>query len=280
MEKVSVIMGAYRPDPVMLKKAVESILAQTYGNLEFLICDDGSNDGTWDILQRLAANDGRVRLLRHQDNRGLAAALNTCIAQAEGAFVARQDADDISHPARLQKQLDYLREHPDLAYAGCNLNYYDSGGVWGARRYPAYPQKRDFLFSMPFMHGSMVFRREALESSGGYLSSRRTRLTEDYELLMRMYAQGLCGGNVQQNLYTYLEDEAARNRRTYRFRVDDAVIRAKGFYRLGLLPKGLPYVMKPLVVGLLPRTALARLKGRYYNLRQGFESGETPIGSR
>lgn len=268
MEKVSVIMGVYRPPPGMLKKAAASILDQTYKNLELLICDDGSNDGTDHILRQLADSDGRVRLFKHRHNQGLAAALNMCIAHAGGAFIARQDADDVSHPCRLQKQLDYLRKHPGLAYAGCNISYYDHNGIWGIKRYPAYPQKSDFLFAVPFMHGTMMFRREALINCGGYCSGKRTRRAEDYELLMRMVARGLYGGNLQQSLYDYREDENARSRRKYRYRIDETVIRAKGFQQLGLLPKGLPYIVKPLAVGLLPQSLLALLKEHYYGFRK------------
>ncbi|MCI8622405.1 MAG: glycosyltransferase [Provencibacterium sp.] len=264
---IDVLMGVYRPDRPMLRRAIRSILDQTWKSLRLIICDDGSPDDTYSWLEHYAAASGRILLLRHEQNRGLAAALNTCLRYASADYVARQDADDYSLPDRLEKQVQFLQEHPAFSFAGSFLYLFDEQGVWGRKRYPLYPQKKDFLFSIPYMHGALIFRRAALLSCGGYQVSRITRRAEDYELLMRMYAQGHRGANLPLALYAFREDDSARLRRKYRYRIDEAQVRWEGFRRMGIGTEGLPYIVKPLIVGLIPSGLLKRLKERRYHLQ-------------
>ena len=270
--QVAVIMGVYNPDAGQLEQSVASILAQDYTDLTFYICDDGSHEKTWRQLKGYARADSRIRLLRHSENRGLAAALNSCLALADEPYIARQDADDISLPGRISCQAVYLQAHPDISFIGSSLQLINAGGrVWGARRFPPCPQPEDFLFSVPFQHGALMFRREALEQCGGYRVGRLTRRTEDYQLLMRMYAMGMRGENLPAPYYLFREDEAAQKRRKYRYRVDEAVIRMQGFSQMGLGWKGLIYAAKPLAVGLLPSGVRQKIKKRQYGLQAGQE---------
>ena len=267
MEKplVSVLMGAYQIEGLScFPAAMESLLRQTCRQFEILICNDGSTDATAEIVQEWAEWDERIRILTHEKNRGLAAALNTCTAAARGAYLARQDADDASHLTRLQDQVAFLESHPEIDFLGTNVNLCDAQGVWGQRHLPEYPQKRDFLFCSPFVHGTVMYRAEALRKAEGYRVCRQTYRTEDYDLFMRMYALGMQGANLQSNLYDYREDRKNMSKRKYRYRVDEAAVRYAGFRKLGLLPKGLPYVVKPLLVGLLPNRLLFWLKCRLH----------------
>ena len=110
MPEVSVIMSVYNGDR-FLAAAVESILTQTYDDFEFLILDDGSRDQSPEILQGYAGQDTRIRLLT-QANQGLTVSLNQLIEASRGQFIARMDADDVAHPDRLGRQLEFLRQHP------------------------------------------------------------------------------------------------------------------------------------------------------------------------
>jgi glycosyltransferase EpsE len=98
-----------------------------------------------------------------------------------------------------------------------------------------------------------------LDKAGGYTVSKATRRTEDYELFMRiqLFARG---ENLSEPLYHFLEDQRALKRRKYRYRIDEAKVRYRGFKSLGLLPKGIFYVIKPLIVGLIPSFILKRLR--------------------
>ncbi len=259
--KISVVMGAYNIAGLSIfPEAIQSILSQSLVELELLICDDGSSDRTWDILTLLAGQDRRVRLLRSERNRGLAAALNRCIAAAGGRYIARQDADDLSDRFRLEKQCRFLDSHPEIQFVGSDTELFDRDGIWRVRRFPAFPRPEDFLFTMPFVHGALMFRREALLDMGGYRVARETRRTEDYDLLMRLYAGGLRGANIGEPLYRFQEGRDTEQRRKYRYRVDEAAVRWKGFAAMGLMPRGIPYALKPLAVGLLPAGILRRMK--------------------
>ena len=260
MAVVSVISGAYRMEGTStFRRSVESILTQTYTDFEFIVCDDGSDDGTYGILREYSERDGRLRVIRNERNLGLAASLNKCAEHSVAPILARHDLDDVSHPDRLARQVEYLSSHPDISILGCCAYVFDGDGIFGVRSFPERVDDRDFLFSSPYMHGAVVMRRDAFVASGGYSVERITRRTEDYELFMRM--QSICnGGNLDECLYYYLEDRESEKRRKYRYRIDEAIVRARGFRSLGLYPIGIPYVLKPLAVGLLPRGLLRRIR--------------------
>ncbi|WP_368234413.1 glycosyltransferase [Anaerotruncus rubiinfantis] len=264
MPRVSVLMGVYLPGEgtAGLAAAVESVLAQTFSGFEFLICDDGSSAAAQALLDGYAARDGRVRVLRGSGAKTLPEKLNCCIKAARGELFARQDADDLSLPKRFESQVAFLDAHPETAFVGCNVNIFCGGETCGERRFPEYPQKEDFRFSMPFIHPSLVFRADAVRAVGGYSESKRAVLCEDYDLLLRLYAKGYTGYNLQEKLFSYQVGPDDWKKRRYRHRVNEAVTRFCRFGELGMLPGALPYVIKPLAVGLLPHGLVEKLRRR------------------
>ena len=111
-----------------LRPAVDGILGQSYRDFEFIICDDGSADATWQILQECAREDSRIRLLRNDENIGLARTLNRCLEAAKGSFIARQDADDISLPTRLAEQKAFLDRHGEVGLLSTLVDVIDTQG--------------------------------------------------------------------------------------------------------------------------------------------------------
>lgn len=264
--RISVITGVYNITSLeVFPRAADSVLGQTAADFEWIICDDGSTDDTSAVLADLARRDSRVRVIQNGLNMGLAAALNRCLEVAGGAYIARQDADDISAPERFKKQAAFLDSHTAIGFVGSDVTLWDETGPWGARTFPAYPETRDFLFTLPFVHGALMFRREALDAVGGYRVARETRRAEDYDMLMRMYAFGLRGANLPERLYAFLEDRAAQKRRKYRYRIDEAKMRRKGFAAMGLMPGAWPYVVKPLAVGLIPTGLMRWIKRKQFS---------------
>ena len=262
MCKVSIIMGIYKMinKRDIVKLAIDSILNQTYRNFEFIICDDGSNDGTYEMVQDLIKNDKRVILIKNNENKGLAYSLNHCLSMAKGKYIARMDADDISMPNRLEKQIKFLDEHFEYAIVGCNLLLINNKGIWGKRILAEKPIKKSFLFTSPFCHPAIVMRKEILDKVNNYKVEKITRRAEDYDLFMRIYANGYKGYNMQEFLYQFREDNDTYKRRAYKYRIDDVQVRYKGFKALGLMPKGFLYVIKPLIVGLIPSSILVKLR--------------------
>ncbi len=264
---ISVIMAVYQAaSSLELVQAVHSICRQTFQDWELIICDDGSTDCTWDILKLLAQKDSRIQLIRHTKNHGAAHARNTCIRAARGRYIAVMDADDISSPDRLEKQYTFLEHHLEYAFAGSRGEFFvhrigdDGERYW----YNSKPQAEDFLFSLPYVHASIMFRREALERVHGYDSSRRVIRVEDYDLLLRMCADGLHGANLRQVLYYIRRDKKQYKRRKYRYRFHEAYVKYRGFYALALMPAGYLYAAKPLVVGLFPAHLVTWMQRIYY----------------
>lgn len=259
---VSVIMGVFyrKSDTALLERSVRSILDQTYGNFEFLICDDGSSRESMALLEQFAEKDGRIRLVRGIEATDLSSKLNACLRLVRGMYVARMDDDDWSKPDRFEKQLQALEDHSDIAFAGSNVALCRDGKECGERLFPVFPQVKDFYMTQPFIHPSLMFRKEALDSVGGYSEDKRQVLCEDYDLLLRLYTKGFCGMNLQENLLKYSIPVTTKGNRKMCHRWNEAVTRYHRFRDLGVLPKAIPYVVKPLAVGLLPPGILNRLK--------------------
>ena len=127
MPSVSVLMPTYNPGRYV-SEAIESILAQTFTDFEFLISDAGSTDGSLEVMRRYAEADPRIRLII-QPKAGIVRALNELIALARGDLIARMDADDIALPVRLERQVAYLNDHPECVLVGSRVFDYRPG--WG-----------------------------------------------------------------------------------------------------------------------------------------------------
>ena len=260
---ISVLMGVYHPsaDIELLERSVHSVLAQTVQDFEFLICDDGSSHEACHFLENLAGREERLRLIRKGNLFSLPVKLNACLREARGTWVARMDDDDYSAPQRFEVQLAYLREHPEISFVGSNVTLRRNGQSAGEWRFPEYPTVQDFYFRQPFIHPTLMLRRDVLLSIGGYSEDKRCVLCEDYDLLLRLYAAGCAGANVQHPLLEYSLPATAGGNRRMRHRWNEAVTRYRRFRDLGALPAAWPYVVKPLAVGLLPEGVLRRLKG-------------------
>lgn len=260
MPVVSVVMGVYNiGDREMLERAVDSVLNQTYRDFEFIICDDASSDDTYKWLVQIAKKDSRIVLMRNEKNHTLAITLNRCIYHAKGKYIARQDADDISEPQRFEKQIDFLEKNSHISFVGSNCYLYNERqGRFSRRIMPEYPECEDFLFNSPFIHGSMIFRRECFNRYS-YEISEMTGRYEDYTMFMKMYADGLRGVNLQENLYGFHYDSNSRSV-SMKHRIAEAGIRYKGFSEMKLMPKAIPYVIKPVILGMIPKKTLNNIK--------------------
>lgn len=261
MSGISVIMPVLDPEPAELRRAVSSVLSQSMSDFEFVICDDGSLPYVRGIIDEFA--DERIVYLRNEHSRGCAFSLNRCIEAARGELLIRQDADDYSLPERFA-ELKNAYERTGADVVASNILLFDEDGVWGRRDYPEYPQKRDFLFAVPFMHGACALKRSSVTAAGMYPVSRDTARCEEYALFMTMYAAGARGLNLQKRLYAFNENGAAVGRRRYSDKLREVRVKAAGFRRLGLYPRGVIYLAKPLVVGLIPQRLLAGIKDRVF----------------
>lgn len=134
------------------------------------------------------------------------------------------------------------------------------GKIIGERNLPEAPEVKDFYFTQPFIHPALLFRREALDAVGGYNESKNCLLCEDYDLLLRLYEHGFTGGNLQETLLDYTVPMTAKGNRTMAHRWNETLTRWKRFKALKQFPKALPFVVKPLLVGMLPERILGAWK--------------------
>ena len=184
MSRVTVLMAVYNAERY-LRQAVESILKQTFRDLEFVIVNDGSTDGSRDII--LSYTDERIRLFDNNRNLGLTLSLNRGLGLAQGTYVARQDADDVSRPERLEKQVDYLDRHPEVGLLGTWTEFIaEDGAFLGVWQTPLSHAliKWQLLFANCLAHTSVVMRSSVVERVGGY--SEYAFYAQDYDLWSRM----------------------------------------------------------------------------------------------
>ena len=173
-----------------LPEAVASVQAQDFGDFEFLIVNDGSEDGTAAMLSGFAAVDGRIRLL-HQPPQGIVAALNAAIAAARAPYLARLDADDRAKPGRLGKQLAFMEAHPEIGLLGTCAESIDAGGNIIGRLTPPTGGARLLRVlsrTNPFIHSSVMMRTALVRRIGGYRAAFKA--AEDYDLWLRLAEAG------------------------------------------------------------------------------------------
>lgn len=213
---VSVVIPAFNAEK-FIEHAIESVLSQTYPNLELIVVDDGSTDSTPDIAASFV--DPRVRTVS-QPNRGVATARNLGMAQSSGQLIAFLDADDRWDPEKLEKQVGAIASQPDCVAMGCMMRYESGQGkVLGVAGQNVGPPDQELIRSgrlMPFPLSSILCRRAALEKVGGFDESLDRSVpgqVEDLDLLARVAAEGTIAG-VPERLGTYVihgESASARN---------------------------------------------------------------------
>lgn len=201
--RISVLMTAYNAEE-FLRGSVQSILAQSFSDFEFIIINDGSTDSTGEILHRFSQQDPRIKLL-HQDRTGLTRSLNHGLRLCSGDLVARMDADDISHPARLAKQLAFMDAHPGTSVLGCRYRMISSGGKALGYSPKALAREHEAMWRLPLgstlPHPGVILRREAILQAGGYDEQRQH--AEDYDLWCRLVQAGHHITNLPDCLLDY-----------------------------------------------------------------------------
>lgn len=226
---VSILLSAYNAER-FLEEALESLLGQRFRNFECIAVNDGSSDGTAEMLDRAAARDHRFRIV-HQRNSGLIASLNAAAALAQGKYLARMDADDISLPERLQRQVDFLDTHPKIALLGGAVEFIDSSGKsLGHSSSPTEHEEIfvDLLDRNPFWHPTVMMRREAFFACGGY---RNVLAAEDYDLWLRM-AERFELANLSDEIVRYrVHSEQITGKQNLQMTVSALSCRASAFAR-------------------------------------------------
>lgn len=204
MELISVLMSTYNETESELSQSIESILHQTYRNIQFLIVNDNpANPTLAHTLSRYAASDSRIQIVENEQNLGLVASLNRGWKLAKGQYIARMDADDIALPHRLETQLAYLKSH-SLDCTGAAIVHIDEQGqtLSDPLVFPETPEaiakhlpKEDCV-----AHPTWFLKREMMEALNGY---RDIRYCEDYDFLLRAVEKRYRIGNCPEVCLRY-----------------------------------------------------------------------------
>ena len=249
--KVSIIMGIYNCEQT-LGEAIESIVAQNFSDWELILCDDGSQDLTYKVARKYQQlYPQKIVLLQNKKNMGLNYTLNYCLKKAKGGFIARMDGDDVCVNTRLEKEVQFLEQHPEFAVVSSPMIMFDEKGEWGRTTVIEYPQVNDFCKHSPFFcHAASMIRYEAIKSVGGYTENSKFLRVEDCNLWFKLYARGYKGANLKEPLYMMRDDRNATHRRNFRARINGCYVMLDGFKLLHMPWYKYIYVIKNSVVEL------------------------------
>ena len=196
---VSILMPIYNTAPY-LREAMDSMLSQTFTDFELIVLDDCSPDNAEEILATY--NDSRIVRYKGEKNVGLSNVLNKGIDMARGKYIARMDSDDISMPNRLQVQVDYLEQHPEIDLVSVAMQLFGAKEeVWIREQNPE-KVKINALFHSPVLHASSVWRKESFERHSLRFCQDMVP-AEDYDLWVRALLKGLKLVNLPEVLYQY-----------------------------------------------------------------------------
>ena len=198
--KVTVLMSVYNGDKY-LNEAIDSILGQTFKDFEFLIINDGSTDKTGEIFE--SYNDSRIKIINNDKNIGLTKSLNKGLMLARGEYIARQDADDISMPERLEKEVEFLEQNKNVGLLG---TYYflinEKGKVLHTIKVLTESEEinEKLLEGNQFGHGSIMFRRDCVDIIGAY--REEFKFAQDFDFYLRI-AEAYDVANIPEPLYKW-----------------------------------------------------------------------------
>ena len=191
---ISILLSVYNDDK-NIKKSIDSILSQSYKNIELLVIDDCSTDKTYEILKEI--KDSRVRIFRNKDNLGLTKSLNILINESKGQILARQDSDDISLPTRLEVQLKNLYR---LQLDGCTTRAYIKNSKRSIPRLShLLPLSFVIKYKNPFIHGTLMVRKDAVIDVGMY--DENIKYAQDYKLFVELLKKNYKIKILKKKLY-------------------------------------------------------------------------------
>lgn len=252
MPGISVLIGIYNCATTLVE-ALDSLYAQTYQDFKIILCEDGSTDDTYAVAKAYAENHDNIVLLRNENNMGLNYTLNRCIEHADTEYCARMDGDDISLPTRFEKEVRFLDDHPEFAVVSTPMIYFDEYGEFKRGKGKGDIFINDFVHGSPICHAPCMARTHVIKEVGGYTVDNRLLRVEDYHLWCKVFSAGYKLYMIDECLYKMRDDRKAYKRRTFRARLNEAYARHVGYRMIGLPVYYQIFILRPILVGLLPQ---------------------------
>lgn len=230
---ISVLMPCYNAENT-LEEALASLMGQTLTDFELIAVNDGSTDGTLEILEDWALDEPRIHI-QSQPHRGIIRTLNTGLKACRAKYIARMDSDDRSHPERLEKQFSFLEANPETALVACQVAGFPPGRVregfqiymdWQNSLLTDGDIRREMFVESPLAHPSVTIRREWMERAGGY---QENGWAEDYDLWLRLYLAGAHFAKLPEILLEWREHPDRLTRTDGRYSLEN-FLRAKAHY--------------------------------------------------
>ena len=233
MPRVSIVMPVYSGEKY-LREALDSIIAQTYTDWELIAVNEyGSSRAATDILREYEARDDRIRVIQNEKRLYIAQSLNVGLRAAKGEYIARMDADDISKPERLRRQVDFLDTNPQIIICGTHIEDLNGEPIDWDIEEDCEQIATDILFFSPFVHPTVMFRRSVVETYEIYYNPKFVA-SEDYEFFQRVCLVGKAA-NLPESLFRYrlhADNATEKNRAVGASLYEQAM--ARGFIKLGI----------------------------------------------
>ncbi|SKC18435.1 glycosyltransferase [Dyadobacter psychrophilus] len=202
--KISVVMSIYNEPADWLRKSIDSILNQTYGDFEFIIVNDNPQSiSNRKLLEDYQKRDLRILIIENSNNIGLTKSLNVGLSKASGTYIARMDADDISLPHRFEKQVEFMNLNPNCVVCGTWMNYFNESDLMELIREPIESDdiKRILLMRNCIAHPTVFIRRATLVLNS-IRYNEQVRYCQDYDLFSRLAMYGTLA-NIPESLLKY-----------------------------------------------------------------------------
>jgi glycosyltransferase EpsE len=208
---VTFIMSSFNNEKT-IANALSSLLAQEYKNFEILLLDDGSTDSTYTIMQQYAQQNENIRVFQNRENLGLTKSLNLLLDQCDSKLIARQDADDTSHPSRIQKQINFLESNSLDACTTLAMRLDNNKIIPGFSK--SLPLKVIVKYKNPFIHGTLLIKKDVIGGLNNY--DEMFYMAQDYKLMsdliksnykVRILKEVLYELNMKDNLSSLKKEE-------------------------------------------------------------------------
>lgn len=224
---VTIVVPSFNEDPKIVRASLESVRAQTFKNFECIVVDESTRPEMADACRVACAEDKRFIYIHPPERLGLSRSLNLAIVKARGQLIARFDSDDICMPERLELQIDFMMNHPEISAVGGAMDIISTEGSLIAHR--SYPLMANEIASAmqltnAIAHPTVMFRKEAIDRYGGYNPSYQ--YCEDLDLWLRWMNAGLLFANLPQVLVQYRQDNTRRSHHNWR---DNLLVRLSNF---------------------------------------------------
>ena len=253
MKRISVLMGIYNCADT-LPRALDSLLEQTNKEWKCIMCDDGSSDNTYEVAKNYVDNfPDLFVLIKNDTNKGLNITLNRCLELADTEYIARMDGDDICAPTRFEKEISFLDNNQEYAFVSSWMDMFDENGLFRTIEYSETPSKESFVKGSQFCHAGCMIRTSAIKAVCGYTEDDKYIRVEDFDLWVKLYSNGFFGYNIQESLYSMLDDRNAFQRRNIKTRINESRVIRKACRELELNPVLYLYSLIPVIKYFVPK---------------------------